>query len=75
MVVNLVEKNNKIRNEIPLIFLPMIKSQLLKMENAFMPGFSTITWTSMKIPEFCKAAEETLNSVEIFLKEVHLNIL
>lgn len=40
------------------------------MENAFMPGLSSITWTSMKIPEFCENVTETLNYIEMFVKEV-----
>lgn len=70
IVFNLVEKNNKIRKDIPPLFLSLMRSHLLRMENAFMAGFSTITWTSMKIPEFCKDVNRVLKSVEIFLKEV-----
>lgn len=35
-----------------------------------MPGFSTITWTSMKIPDFCEQVTNVLNYIEMFVKEV-----
>ncbi|XP_060520516.1 dynein axonemal heavy chain 8 isoform X2 [Cylas formicarius] len=66
----LVERNDSIRHSIPTLFLPMMRVQLIKMEDAFMPGFSTITWTSTKIPEFCDEVSTVLDYVEMFLKEV-----
>lgn len=50
----------------------MMRVQLLKMENIFMPGFSTVTWTSTKIPEFCKDVTEVLDYIEMFVKEVSI---
>ncbi|KAI4469354.1 dynein heavy chain family protein [Holotrichia oblita] len=40
------------------------------MENVFMAGFSAITWTSMKIPEFCDNITKCLDDIEMFVKEV-----
>ncbi|CAG9764101.1 unnamed protein product [Ceutorhynchus assimilis] len=70
VVKALIERNDKIRSTIPPLFLPMMRVQLLKMENAFMPGFSTITWTSTKIPEFCREVTAVLDYIEMFVKEV-----
>ncbi|XP_030752815.1 dynein heavy chain 8, axonemal [Sitophilus oryzae] len=70
MVKALIARNDKIRSTIPPLFLPMMKMQMIKMENAFMPGFSTITWTSLKIPEFCKEVTDVLDYIEMFVKEV-----
>ncbi|XP_072395911.1 dynein axonemal heavy chain 8 [Diabrotica undecimpunctata] len=70
VVKSLIQKNDQIRNNIPLLFLPMMRPHLLRMEDAFRPGFSTITWTSMRIPEFCDKVKKILDDVEIFLKEV-----
>ncbi|XP_050311595.1 dynein axonemal heavy chain 8 [Anthonomus grandis grandis] len=66
----LVDRNDTIRSTIPPLFLPMMRVQLLKIENAFMAGFSTITWTSTKIPEFCKEVTEVLDYIEMFVKAV-----
>ncbi|CAG9855812.1 unnamed protein product [Phyllotreta striolata] len=66
----LVERNDKIRDSIPLLFLPMMRSHLLKMEDAFIPGFATLTWTSLRIPEFCEQASKVLDYVETFIKDV-----
>lgn len=70
IVKDLIERNDAIRKNIPTLFLPMMRPQLIKMENAFMPGFSTITWTSMKIPEFCQEVTSVLDYIEMFVKEV-----
>nr|CAI5817756.1 unnamed protein product [Callosobruchus analis] len=70
VVKSLVLRNDAIRIHIPTLFLPMMRPQLIKMENAFMPGFSTITWTSMKIPDFCNNVTDTLDNIEMFVKEV-----
>lgn len=70
IVKALVERNDLIRMNIPTLFLPMMRPQLIKMENVFMPGFSTITWTSMKIPQFCEDVTNVLDYIEMFVKEV-----
>ncbi|XP_031342975.1 dynein heavy chain 8, axonemal-like [Photinus pyralis] len=70
VVKQLVEKNNTMRRDMPKLFIPLLKSQLLKMQVVFMPALSTITWTSMRIPDFCKNVTETLEIVQMFLKEV-----
>lgn len=70
IVKDLIERNDAIRKNIPTLFLPMMRPQLIKMENVFMPGFSTMTWTSMKIPEFCQEVTNVLDYIEMFVKEV-----
>lgn len=70
VVRQLIERNNEIRKGIPTLFIPLMRVQLIKMENAFMPGLSSITWTSMKIPQFCEDVTNVLNYIELFVKEV-----
>lgn len=66
----LIERNDELRNSIPPLFIQMMRAPLYKIEVAFLPAFSTITWTSMKIPEFCKEVTKLLDAVQIFIKEV-----
>lgn len=66
----LIERNDTIRQTIPKLFIPLMGTLLLKMENAFMPGFSTITWTSLKIPEFCDEITDVLDYIQVFVKDV-----
>lgn len=73
VIKQLVERNNEIRRGIPSLFIPLMKPLLLKMENAFMPAMSSITWTSMKIPQFCVDVTEVLNYIEMFVKEVGID--
>ncbi|KAK4886462.1 hypothetical protein RN001_002733 [Aquatica leii] len=72
VVKQLVDRNNKMRNSMPQLFVPLLKPQLLKMQVAFTPGLSTITWTSMKIPDYCKDVTDTLDGVDMFVKEVKI---
>lgn len=71
VVTSLVHRNDELRQSIPKIFIPLMRSQLIKMENAFMPAFSSITWTSMKIPDFCEEVTRVLDYIEVFVKEVN----
>ncbi|GBP33368.1 Dynein heavy chain 5, axonemal [Eumeta japonica] len=66
----LVERNNRIRKNMPKLYLPLLRAQLVKMDKAFQPGFSTITWTSLEIPAYCDRIENVLDEVDLFLKEV-----
>ncbi|XP_045464438.1 dynein axonemal heavy chain 8-like isoform X2 [Harmonia axyridis] len=66
----LVERNDRIRSSIPSLFIPLMRTLMLKLENAFEPAFSTLTWTSLQIPEFCDSVNSILENFEIFVKEV-----
>lgn len=57
----------------PKLYLPLLRAQLIKMEKAFEPGLSTITWTSLEIPAYCERIEATLRQVDLFVKEVLKN--
>ncbi|KAJ8735702.1 hypothetical protein PYW07_007322 [Mythimna separata] len=66
----LVDRNNQVRRSMPKLYLPLLRAQLIKLENAFQPGFSTITWTSLEIASYCDKIEKTLDEVDLFVKEV-----
>jgi dynein heavy chain len=70
VIKGLVERNDNIKSNIPPLFIPLIRLQLMKMEDAFRPGFSVITWTSTKIPEYCEEVTNVLDYIEMFVKEV-----
>ncbi|KAL0851104.1 hypothetical protein ABMA28_006975, partial [Loxostege sticticalis] len=67
---SLVERNNQIRKSMPKLYLPLLRAQLIKLEKAFQPGLSTITWTSLEIPAYCENIERVLDEVDLFVKEV-----
>lgn len=54
----------------PKLYLPLLRAQLIKLEKAFQPGLSTITWTSLEIPAYCEHIEKVLDAVDLFVKEV-----
>ncbi|XP_060805314.1 dynein axonemal heavy chain 8 [Amyelois transitella] len=66
----LVDRNNTIRKSMPKLYLPLLRAQLIKLEKAFQPGLSTITWTSLEIPAYCDRIEFILDEVDLFVKEV-----
>ncbi|XP_045484350.1 dynein axonemal heavy chain 8 [Pieris rapae] len=66
----LVDRNDQIRRSMPKLYLPLLRAQLVKLEKAFQPGFSTITWTALEIPAYCDNIEFVLDEVDLFVKEV-----
>lgn len=52
------------------MYLPLLRSQLVKLDNAFQPSLSSITWTSLEIPSYCDSIEQVLDEVDLFVKEV-----
>ncbi|KAJ8736206.1 hypothetical protein PYW08_006862 [Mythimna loreyi] len=66
----LVERSNQIRRSMPKLYLPLLRAQLIKLDKAFQPGLSTITWTSLEIPSYCESIEKVLDEVDLFVKEV-----
>lgn len=56
------------------MLLSLMKTQFLKLENAFAPGMSTITWLSQNVNDFIKFLDATLYDVEGFLNR-EINIL
>ncbi|CAH0727356.1 unnamed protein product, partial [Brenthis ino] len=66
----LVDRNNQIRRSMPKLYLPLLRAQLIKLDNAFQPGLSIITWTSLEIPSYCDNIERILDEVDLFVKEV-----
>ncbi|KAH9641786.1 hypothetical protein HF086_003912 [Spodoptera exigua] len=69
-IKHLVDRNNQIRRSMPKLYQPLLRAQLIKLENAFQPGLSTITWTSLEIPSYCENIERVLTEVDLFVKEV-----
>ncbi|KAJ9594442.1 hypothetical protein L9F63_014127 [Diploptera punctata] len=69
-VKSLVVVNDNIRFNIPKLFIPLMKSLLTQLDHKFQPGLSTITWTSLEIPEFCENLEDILDHIQDFVKEV-----
>lgn len=57
------------------MYLPLLRAQLIKMEKAFAPGLSTITWTSLEIPAYFESIKIILDEVDLFVKEVKLLLL
>ncbi|KAH9641787.1 hypothetical protein HF086_003913 [Spodoptera exigua] len=69
-IKQLVERNNQIRRSMPKLYLPLLRAQLIKLEKAFQPGLSTVTWTSLKIEAYCDSIETVLDEVDLFVKKV-----
>lgn len=66
----LIERLSLLRNGIPEQILPLMRSQQYKLDKCIEPGFTIITWTSLKINDFCESMTQTILEVDIFCKEV-----
>lgn len=58
------------RRSIPILFLNLMKLELVNLEIAFQPCVSIITWSSLKISDACAKLEEEIYNVETFIKEM-----
>lgn len=69
-VRKLVERNNTLRQSIYPIFLPMMRIHLVKLERAFTPALSTLTWLSQNLQDYFTSVDQTLRPIEDFVKEI-----
>ena len=66
----LILRNNKLRIDILPMFLPLMRTQLIKLERIFSPGLSTVTWLTQNLNEYFADINDELVPIETFLKEV-----
>ncbi|KAG8306517.1 hypothetical protein J6590_045685 [Homalodisca vitripennis] len=67
----LVARNLEIRKSIPQIFVNLIQSQTMKLDAAFLPCLSNISWTSLTIPQILDGIKNILDKVDMFCKEAN----
>lgn len=48
----LINRNNELRSSIDMILLNVTRPSLKKLELAFKPGLSTVTWTSENLNDY-----------------------
>lgn len=70
VVKKLVEENDNVRRSIPSLFLPLMSPIFAKLELAFQPCLSVVTWTSLKIPEVCDEIRRVIHEVGGFTKKI-----
>ncbi|XP_049799902.1 dynein axonemal heavy chain 8-like [Schistocerca nitens] len=69
-VRHLIARNDAVRKRIPELYIPLMRLHLAKLDRAFQDGLSSITWTSLRIPEFFEKADAVLTDMENFLKDL-----
>lgn len=65
----LFEYSKTIESVPPVVYL-MMKLHIHKLDEAFIPGMVTLTWTSMKIPEYMTEVRETLLDFQLLIKKI-----
>ncbi|XP_055595824.1 dynein axonemal heavy chain 8 [Uranotaenia lowii] len=70
-VKDLLRRNNTVRLQIPNIFLPLMRTMLIKLEEVFLPGLTVVTWMSLNLKEYLAEIDSVLIKVENFVKEVN----
>lgn len=58
------------RKSVSPIFINLIQSQMMRLDAAFLPCLSNISWTSLTIPLILEEIKSTLDKVDMFCKEV-----
>ncbi|XP_062548437.1 dynein axonemal heavy chain 8 [Armigeres subalbatus] len=70
-VKDLLKRNNEVRLQIPIIFLPLMRTMLIRLERIFLPGLTVVTWMSMNLKDYINQVDQVLTMVEQFVKEVN----
>ncbi|XP_039290802.1 dynein heavy chain 8, axonemal [Nilaparvata lugens] len=68
---SLIKRNLKILKSIPPLLNELAQCQVFKLENAFAPCLSFVTWTSLNTDSVLESIEKTLAEVELFMKEAN----
>lgn len=66
-----IQRNDRVRRAVPHMFLSLMKTQLLRLENAFAPGLSMITWVSQNLDDYFKRLNAALYEIESFVTRVN----
>ncbi|XP_023932850.1 dynein heavy chain 8, axonemal [Lingula anatina] len=66
----LLEENEKIRGQIPSIFLPLMDAVLKKVDNAIRPGLTILTWTSLNLDQYFDHIQTSLRELRLLIKQI-----
>ena len=66
----LLEENTAIHNKIPAIFLPLLAKRLKEVDQAIMPGLTTLSWTSMNLEVYFFNVKSKLIKLDLLIKKV-----
>lgn len=66
----MIKRNNKIRMSIDMILLNVSRPLLRKIELAFRPGLSTVTWLSEHLDDYFDNVEQ-VNRCDFNTKKTH----
>ncbi|XP_035785030.1 dynein heavy chain 8, axonemal-like [Anopheles albimanus] len=67
----LLRHSDALRLSIPPIFLPLMRTTLAKLDAAFQPGLTVVTWDSLNIGSYLEQLERTVQRMEHFYKEIY----
>jgi len=60
-----VSRFSAVRRSIPTIFDQLIVPRLTYLDTVFMPGYTSITWDSPNIDDFCSSVNKALEALEL----------
>ncbi|XP_052872308.1 dynein axonemal heavy chain 8 [Anopheles cruzii] len=68
---HLLRQSDTLRQSIPPIFLPLMRTTLAKLDRAFLPGLSVVSWESLNLGRFLDQLEGTITQTEQLFKEIY----
>lgn len=69
-ISELIRRNENLRRSIYPMFVPMMRIHLIKLEHAFAPALSSITWLKQNHDDYFSKVSAVLLDIECFVKEV-----
>lgn len=63
----LLKENNRVRAKIPSFFEFLMEPHIRHLDEIISPGLSALTWSSLKINEFCEKVYAGLAELELLI--------
>lgn len=70
-LMHLIEENNRLRLSVDLVLFNLSRPLLRKLELAFKPGLSTVSWTSEHLDDYCEHVRAVLKEVGDFVMQTN----
>ena len=67
----MLEENKRVRGKIPLAFEALMGLHLAKVDDVIEPGLTTLSWSSIQIPDYIRSVYKALGELELLMDRVH----
>ena len=67
----MLEENKRVRGKIPAAFEALMGLHLARVDDVIEPGLTTLSWSSVRIPEYIHSVYKALGQLELLMDRAH----